>query len=197
MADYINGRGTLNKPISPGKHVKAVLKALMAAPRATLTDIKAVVSQEAPKTAHWLNRTTLDGDGGIGELLKFRVALSPRRNFDDADIPEDVTIDFEKQDVAGTCLIQIDAVENPGEYRQDFFRFLSELPGVIEFDELSGEKPDYLIRVAHKSDNNLTDDILDEIQKHPIVAKTRSLHIRRSRIVDNFEPDDFLCFKDD
>lgn len=197
MADHYKGRGTLNKPISPGKHVKAVLNALIAAPRATLTDIKVAVAKEAPKTGHWVNRSVLERDGYIGRLVKFRVALSPRRNFDDADIPEEVDVDFEREDVAGTCLIHVDAVENPAEHRYDFFQFLDDLPGVIEWDEFSGDDPDYLIRIARKSDGKGVDDILKAIQEHPIVAGARTMHIRRSRIVDNFKPDDFLCFSDD
>lgn len=81
-------------------------------------------------------------------------------------------------------------------HRNSFFDLLDTISGIIEWDEIGGKGTDYLIRVAYKADSLKTDEIIRRLEKHSLVKGVRTMQIRRSKILDNFQPEDFLCFSD-
>lgn len=197
MADYIEGDGTPDNPLRPAARARGILKALIAAPRAPLADIYPLIAQEGGSKPGGVNKGMLVGDGIIGRLVCYRVSLSPKRHSEKVEMTKGDPSSEEVKATAGMCFLEVFAVGNAHPHRESFFELLEAIDGIIEWDEIGGKGTDYLIRVAYKSDSPKTDNVIRALQKHPLVERARTLQIRRSKVVDNFHPDDFLCFADD
>jgi len=197
MADYIEGDGTPDNPLRPAARARGVLKALIAAPRAQLTDIYPFISQEGGSKPQGVSKDMLVGEGIIGRFVRYRVSISPKRHAEKIERIEGDPSSEETKEVAGVCLIEVKAVGLAHQHRESFFDLLETIDGIIEWDEIGGPGTDYLIRAAYQSESPKTDQIIRKLMNHPIVESTRTLQIRRSKVVDNFQPDDFLCFADD
>lgn len=192
MADYIEGDGTPQNPLRPAARARGILKALITSPRAALSDIYPHIAQEGGSKPQGVTRGMLVGDGIIGRLVRYRVALSPMRHAETLEDDADGT-----EEISGMCFIVVKAIGKLHPHRASFFEFLETIEGIIEWDEIGGDGTDYFIRVAHQSESPKTDEIVEQLSAHPIVETTRTMQIRRSRILDNFKPDNFLHFADD
>jgi hypothetical protein len=197
MADYIEGDGTPENPLRPAARARGILKALIASPRAALSDIYPRIAQEGGSKPQGVTKGMLGDDGIIGRLIRYRVALSPMRHAETVKKIDGDPSSKEVREVAGMCFIAVKAVGKAYLHRESFFEMLDTIGGIIEWDEIGGDGQDYLIRIAHQSESPKTDQIVRMLTEHPIVESTRTMQIRRSRVLDNFEPDDFLCFADE
>lgn len=117
-------------------------------------------------------------NGPLGEVLRFRISLEGRRTEEGC-----------------TCLLRVH-LNGKEKWRgkDEVVAVLNRMPGVVEWDELTGPEIDFLVRVADRLTGDLTEQISRELEVLPVVLNVTGLHVRRSGIVDNFEPEQFLCF---
>lgn len=146
-----------------------------------MKDVHEALRREGMRDAFGITNGML-GNGPLGDALRFRVSLAGRRT----------------EGGACTCLLRVQ-LNSKGKWQglDEVVKFLNCAPGVVEWDELTGNEPDFLVRVADMTTGPLTDRISRELEALPAVFNVTSLHIRRSGIVDNFEPEQFLCFDGD
>lgn len=161
--------------------MREIIRALIRSPRASMKDVHEALKREGMRDAFGITNGML-GDGPLGDALRFRVNLAGRRT----------------EDGACTCLLRVH-LNGKGKWKglDEVAAFLNRTPGVVEWDELTGTEIDFLVRVADMTTGPLTDRICMELEALPAVLNVTSIHIRRSGIVDNFEPEQFLCFAGD
>lgn len=176
---YIHGDGSSSNPLRPGPRTRAIIKALIAKPRAKMKEIHNILNEEDHKWPTGLTEEILD-EGILGELLQYRVDIVPQRT----------------NGAGGTCLVRVSLINSELWEKIDFVRAaIAEIEGVIEWDEVTGDF-DFLVRVADESKGELTARVCQTISKLDGVHEVRTINVRRSGVVDRFEPEDFLCFKD-
>ncbi len=186
---YIKGIGTSSDPLKPGPRTQAIIKVLIDNPRATPAQIQAVLKEktlsdrECFKNPRDFRDWMLSREGErLAELLTFRLNIAELRH----GLPE--------EDVGGTCLLSVSV--DAGEFFKDpeaTRAAISTIYGVIEWDELTGDT-DFLVRVADKSGGVLAKSVISALYDVPCVEKVKTINIRKSVIVDNFDPEHFLHF---
>lgn len=178
---YISGDGTSKDPLRPGRRVREIIRALIRSPRASMKDVHEALKREGMRDAFGITNSML-GNGPLGDALRFRVSLAGRRT----------------EGGACTCLLRVH-LNGKEKWKglDEIVAVLNRTPGVIEWDEITGTEIDFLVRIADINTGPLTTHISRELEALPAVFNVTSLHIRRSGIVDNFEPEQFLCFDGD
>lgn len=186
MKVYIKGDGTSSNPLRPGRRAREIIRVLIGSPRASMKDIHAALEAAGLPDALALTNRHLQEEP-LAHVLRFRVNLPALRHLADGD-PE----------AAGTCFLQV-LLKNEQRWtgKNAFTAALSDIHGVVEWDEIGGNTTDFLVRVAGKSDGLLVDKVSKALESLPQVHAVTTLQIRRSGIVDNFDPEHFLRFDKD
>lgn len=175
MPSFFKGEGTQKSPFN--KRARHILRALIKNPRMRPADLVKDLSGIVNNITDL--RTADLHKGPFADAVRYRVDLNPLRY----------------RSGAGTCFINVKLHKKGAEEYHAFETGILSVCGIIEWDKISGDEVDYLVRIAGKVGDNLAEEIAEEVEKLPNVKSAnmnRDIVIWKSGVVDSFEPDQFL-----
>jgi DNA-binding Lrp family transcriptional regulator len=178
--DFFTGDGSSHAPFN--RKARDVVAALISNPRATATEIIARLKGHTRGITDL--RTTDINEGNFANVIRYRVAIEPKR--------------YNEDNSAGTSFVIVSLDDaNEEQSRAVFRQQIATVSGVIEWDLVTSKEFDYLVRVAAKSSHAEGKRIVADIKALPGVKKASmsELTIWESGIVDNFSPEHFLEFE--
>lgn len=179
--EFFTGDGSSRDPFN--RKARDVLAALIRNPRATVRDIVGHLKLTGTRGIDDL-RTNHLNEGKFASVVRYRVAIEPRR--------------YNEDNSAGTSFVIVSLNGANDENSRELFRQqIATVSGVIEWDLVTSKEFDYLVRVAAKSSHAEGKHIAAHIEALPVVkrASMSELTIWESGIVDNFRPEHFLEFE--